>query len=325
MKKTVSLCMIISIFLFISCGRKQLHYNELAEKELAVLGPAEIETAYARLTAPLSYYLLKQKKQKKPAVLALKIEKVRVSMGIDPSIFYRVLMTDLYKKKIRFCTSRYMEKGLYYDAADSTLEPDYDLLVGLVRPEKTDAGKGLMYITLKLYDSKKQQKIWEDKQKIRVLPGTRQMTASLYEKIVDRYEEMEPPVLMRLESFLEEASDSLYESIKQKKPVSILTGKIRNRTADHIDTTMYLDVINQQLLGKKIQIYDFRDIRKSGKPEHPPYLLRGTIYNINYAFKNKTVRCFLITLRLDHISTEELVWVKQKSFITIEKRLVIKF
>ncbi len=134
---------------------------------------------------------------------------------------------------------------------------------------------------------------------------------------------------------------SLYGYLKNdwNKPVLIQVRRIRNRTAEHINTSLISDEIIQELIRRRIQFVDdthtadaIKEMEKGmtgmidpdnaipvGQLKSPNFYLFGEISeNVRYV-GNKRIQYLVVTLKLTSLSTRMLVWQERQEFLKSSK------
>jgi hypothetical protein len=134
---------------------------------------------------------------------------------------------------------------------------------------------------------------------------------------------------------------SLYSYLKNdwNKPALIQVRRIRNRTAEHINTSLISDEIVQELIRRRIQFVDdthtadaIREMEKGmtgmidpesaipvGQLKSPNFYLFGEISeNVRYV-GNKRIQYLVVTLKLTSLSTRMLVWQERQEFLKSSK------
>jgi len=133
---------------------------------------------------------------------------------------------------------------------------------------------------------------------------------------------------------------SLYGNLKNKnQDILIGVNKIRNRTSEHIDTTMIANEISTKLIKRGIPFIDKSQRAESvkeiefgqtgladsegaisaGKLRSPNYELSGDITdNVVYDGNNKK-QFIIVTLKLVDVATTAVVWQDRQEFMKVSK------
>lgn len=134
----------------------------------------------------------------------------------------------------------------------------------------------------------------------------------------------------------EKIVSSLYNYLKStRKPAFLAVKKIRNRTAEHIDTKLLADEITSQLIRRGIRFIDIsargdslKEIELSqtgltsggpdaGELKSPNYFLAGEITESVRFDDGQKVQYLLVTFRLIDVATTEIKWQDQKRFLKV--------
>ena len=133
---------------------------------------------------------------------------------------------------------------------------------------------------------------------------------------------------------------SLYANLKTKnQDILIGVSKVRNRTSEHIDTTMITNEISTKLIKRGIPFIDksqraesIKEIEfsqsgladsdsaiKAGKLKSPNYELTGDITdNVVYDGGNKK-QFIIVTLKLVDVATTAVVWQERQEFMKVSR------
>ncbi|MDH4200217.1 MAG: penicillin-binding protein activator LpoB [Spirochaetia bacterium] len=133
---------------------------------------------------------------------------------------------------------------------------------------------------------------------------------------------------------------SLYSSLKDMKHnVLISVSKIRNRTSEHIDTTMIADEISTRLIKRGIPFIDksqrtetLKEIEfgqtgaadsenaiSAGQLKSPNYELIGEVTDsVSYEGNNRK-QFIIVTLKLIEVETTSVVWQERQEFMKVSK------
>lgn len=140
---------------------------------------------------------------------------------------------------------------------------------------------------------------------------------------------------------------SLYLYLKNdwKKAALIQVRKIRNRTSEHIETSMLANELVTNLLKKRIQFVDpsytkeaLKEMEKGmtgivdsdyaipvGELQSPNFYLYGEITDNTRFVKGKKIQYVVVTLKLKSLGTGRLQWQEQKEFLKATKSDKVSF
>lgn len=140
---------------------------------------------------------------------------------------------------------------------------------------------------------------------------------------------------------------SLYVNLKEeyKKSVFIQVKKIRNKTAEHIDTQMLANELVNNLIKKRIRFIDdtynkdaLAEMEKgmtgmidpdsaipTGELKSPNLYLFGEINENVRTVGGKTLQYLVVTLKVTSLSSGELIWQEQQEFLKSSKTNKISF
>jgi len=136
-----------------------------------------------------------------------------------------------------------------------------------------------------------------------------------------------------------------YLSTDWKKPAILQVKKIRNKTSEHIETSMLSEEIATNLIKKKIRFIDetyskdqLTEIEKgmtgmidadsaipAGELKSPNFYLFGEITDNVRNVKGKRLQYLVVTLKLQQLSTGMVMWQEQKEFLKATKTDRISF
>ena len=131
---------------------------------------------------------------------------------------------------------------------------------------------------------------------------------------------------------------SLYGKLKDmNQSILIAVNKIRNRTSEHIDTTMIANEISTRLIKRGIPFIDKSQRSESikemefaqtgladtegaispGKLKSPNYELTGDVTDsVSYEGNNKK-QFIIVTLKLIEVATTSVVWQERQEFMKV--------
>lgn len=140
---------------------------------------------------------------------------------------------------------------------------------------------------------------------------------------------------------------SLYGFLKNDwgKPAFIQVMNVRNRTSEHIDTSLIMSEIQTKLIQKRIKFIDdsldaetMREIEKGmtglidpdsaipvGQLKSPNFFLTGEIRENVRVVKGRRVQYLQITLQLNNTRTRVVEWQDQQEFLKSTKTDRISF
>lgn len=134
--------------------------------------------------------------------------------------------------------------------------------------------------------------------------------------------------------------NSLYDYLKKNSAPAFLDfEKLRNKTSEHIDTSMLANEISTELIRRKIKFIDrtqteatIKEIEigqtglvdqdsaiPAGELKSPNYTLNGEISeNLRYVDGSR-VQYLIVTLKLINVATTEVVWQEKQEFLKSTK------
>ena len=133
---------------------------------------------------------------------------------------------------------------------------------------------------------------------------------------------------------------SLYENLKNRKEdILIGVNKIRNRTSEHIDTTMISNEISTKLIKRGIPFIDksqrsesIKEIEfgqtgladtesaiSAGKLKSPNYDLTGDVTDNTTYDGDKKKQFIIVTLKLIDVATTAVVWQERQEFMKVSR------
>lgn len=133
--------------------------------------------------------------------------------------------------------------------------------------------------------------------------------------------------------------DDYLKSIGKDK-VYIQVKKFRNRTAEHIDTSLVTDEISTELIQRKIRFvdesladesieemnkaeseyYDQSTVAGKGNLKAPNLYLTGDIREAVTSKNGRELQFLVVTLKLYRIETGEIVWQEHARFLKSKKK-----
>lgn len=141
--------------------------------------------------------------------------------------------------------------------------------------------------------------------------------------------------------------DDLYDYLKNewKQPAILQVQKIRNRTSEHIDTSMLANEMVTNLIQKRIRFIDDTYTKEAlaememgmsglidpdsaipmGDLKSPNFYLFGEISDNVRNVGNKRVQYLVVTMKLTSLRTRMLVWQQQQEFLKATKTNKMSF